>query len=188
MNPMASIKDILYHRNPMLILSYLSRRSSSENYASAIATELRLAMGSVHRILRDFEAWGLVRSRRVGKTVLFEMDKMSPMVKSFRVFDNLLELDPLFVQIKPISRRGILFGSCSRGEDSDQSDVDLLVEVDEDLKRDVLQRIADFPISREIRPILLNTVEFMEMEKSDKVFYTEVMKGIEVWENYGGSD
>ncbi|MDD4717665.1 MAG: nucleotidyltransferase domain-containing protein [Eubacteriales bacterium] len=184
---METLQRILYNRNPMLILSYLSKNSGARNISSHIAKELDLSVGSVHQILKDFESQGLVDSTRYGKTIVYDIDRKSPLIKAFRVFDNLVKMDPLFLSIKEISRKIVLFGSCARGEDDYNSDIDILVITDPDNKERVFDTISGYKSEREIRSIVLDTVELMEMESNDRVFYDEIMKGIEVWEGLNGN-
>jgi predicted nucleotidyltransferase len=183
---MKLLKEIMYNKNPLLILSYLSKNRSQENISAHIAKDLGLGVGSVHQILKAFEEQGIVQSKRFGKTLVYELDKNSPLVKSFRVFDNLLNLDLLFSNLKRHCRKIILFGSCATGTDSDSSDIDIFVVTDMDDKDNVYSIISAFHSEREINPIIVDTVELMDMENKDRVFYNEIMKGIEVWEGTYG--
>jgi len=176
------LKEIMFNRNPLLIMSYLSKNKTQENISAHIAKELELGAGSVHQILKQFEEKGIIKGKRFGKTVVYEMDKTSPLVKVFRIFDNLLDLDLLFSNLKPLCRKVVMFGSCATGTDTDRSDIDLFVIADEDEKDNILKIISEFHSKREIKPIIIDTAELMELENNDKVFYNEVMKGIEIWE------
>lgn len=185
---MELLKEILYNKNPLLIMSYLSKNKTQENISAHIAKELKLGAGSVHQILKQFEEIGVVKSNRVGKTILYEMDKMNPLVKAFRVFDNLLDLDLLFWSLKPICRKIILFGSCATGTDTVCSDIDLFVVADEDEKDNVFNIISNYHSNREIKPVVVDTIELMELENNDKVFYNEIVKGIQIWEGTDGNN
>jgi len=68
----------------------------------------------------------------------------------------------------------------------ESSDIDLFVVADKDENDNVLNIISNYHSKREIKPIIVDTVELMELEKDDKVFYNEVMKGIEIWEENNG--
>jgi predicted nucleotidyltransferase len=183
---MKIMKEIVFNKNPLLILSYLSKSKSHENISAHIAKDLELGSGSVHQILKQFEEIGIVQSRLLGKSLVYETDRNSPLVKSFRIFENMLELDLLFNNLKIHCRKIILFGSCATGEDSESSDIDIFIVADIDEKDNIINLISDFQLEREIKPVIVDTVELMEMEKNDKVFLSEIMKGIEVWEgNYG---
>lgn len=183
---MKQLKEIIFNKNPLLILSFLSKNKRQENISAHIAKELGLGVGSVHQILKEFEERGIISNKRVGKTILYEIDKKSPLVKTFRVFDNLLDLDPLFCTLKNFCRKIILFGSCAVGDDTDSSDIDLFIVVDVDEKDHVTNAISEFQTNREIKPIVVDTVELTDMENLDRVFYNEVMKGIEIWEGNNG--
>lgn len=183
---MKLLKEIMYNKNPLLILSYLSKNRSQENISAHISKYLGLGAGSVHQILKLFEEQGIVQNKRFGKTLVYDLDKNSPLVKTFRVFDNLLDLDLLFFNLKKHCRKIILFGSCAIGTDSDNSDIDIFVVTDMDDKDKVFSIISAFHSDREIKPIVVDTVELMDMENNDSVFYNEIMKGIEVWEGTYG--
>ena len=182
---MKSLKEIVFNRNPLLIMSYISKNKVEDNISSYIAKKLGLGAGSVHEILKLFKEKGIVKDNRVGNTILYEMDKASSLVKAFRIFDNLLDLEPLFSDLRHYCRKIILFGSCATGSDTESSDIDLFIVADEDDKNKVLEIIFNFPSNREIKPIIVDTIELMELENDDKVFYSEVMKGTEIW---GGDD
>ena len=179
---MLEIKNFIFNKNPMLVLSYLTKNTLKNNMATHIARELSLSAGSVHAILKKFEAMGIAESRNVGRAVIYEVNKNNPMIKSFRVFDNLLEIDQLVEELKTRVRKIVLFGSCSRGEDNLESDIDVLIIADEDEKDAVMKLINEYEGEREIKPIIVDEIEFMDMEKNDAVFYKEIMKGIELWE------
>lgn len=175
-------KNFIFNKNPMLILSYLSKNIYSDNISSQIAKELQLGVGSVHGILKEFENMQIVGSRRVGKSILYEVKKDNSLIKSFRIFDNLLELDELVQELKSYCRKIVLFGSCARGEDNSNSDYDIFIVCDECDKEKVILIINDYNIGREIKPIIVDEIELFDLEKNDAVFYNEIMKGIELWE------
>lgn len=178
---MENFTNFLYNKNPLLVLSYLSKNIYDENTATNISKELGLALSSVHTILKSFEQAGLVSSRTLGKNVIYELDKNNPILKPFRAFDNINSILPLIEEIKPLSRKIILFGSCARGEDTINSDIDLFILSDEKKER-INELINKFNIKRPINPVIVDTVEFMELESNDKVFFDEIMKGIILWE------
>ncbi len=177
-----SIKELIYNRNPMQILSYLSKHANDDNLSSHIAKKISISIGSAHNILKQLNAFGIAKSKTIGKSIIYNVDKNNPILKAFRVFENLIELEPLVSKLKLHSRKIILFGSCSVGTDSGSSDVDLLIVADDDEKDYVFSVIKEFNYDREINPVLVDLMEYMEMENSDKIFYDEIQKGIELWE------
>ncbi len=179
------MKKLLYKRNPMLVLSCLSK-SDEPIYGRKLSQEIGINQGSVSVILRDFEDTGLVKSKNVGKTILYYANKHDPIMKAFRLFENLLELTCLINELKQYSREIILFGSCAKGEDDNNSDIDLFIVADNDNHQAIRDAIAGHEIDRPINPVLVDTLELVDMQENDRVFLDEIYKGIRLWE--GGRD
>ena len=174
---------MLFNRNSMLVLSYISKASilDKDCIASKISSKLNLSVGSVFSILKKFEEMGIIKGTRFGRTVVYEPIIDNPLIKSFRVFDNVSSLNELVIRLKPHCRKILLFGSCSTGDDTFSSDIDLFVVADEDEQVSARRIISDYSIDREIKPIIVDSTEFVGMREKDKVFYSEVTKGIELW-------
>lgn len=180
---MTKDKKIYYAYNPMLILSYLTKKREESTILTKIASEVGISIGSAHSILRTYEAEGIVYSERVGKSILYRINKYHPMVAPFRVMDTIVELNPLIETLKSKSRKIILYGSCSVGQDTNRSDIDLFVLTDTDQKDDVSDMINRYTVDRPINPVVVDTFDMMDMETNDKVFLDEIMKGKILWED-----
>lgn len=175
------IKDKLYNRNPLLILSYLSKNKGML-YGRKIAEDIGINQGSTSIILKDFNKMGLVESEYAGKTILYKVNGENPLIRHFRIFENLVEINELIESIKPYSREIILFGSCARGEDDQNSDIDLFIVADDDNKEVIREIIENYKIDREIKPVIVSSLELIEMEENDKIFLNEINKGLKLWE------
>lgn len=78
------------------------------------------------------------------------------------VSENVLEMIPKiqqFFTMQPV-KRAWLFGSCSRGEESSESDVDILVEYDRNNARISLMTISGMMM--ELEDILHRNVDLVE--------------------------
>ena len=178
---MEDIKSFLYNKNSMLVLSYLTKNIYEENTITSISKELEISVGSVHSILKKFEECGLVKTRTLGKNIIYNLEPNNPIIKPFRIFDNINSINGFVERLKPISRKIVLFGSCSRGEDTESSDIDIFVLTEVE-KNKIFYELNKENLKRQINPIIVNTVEFMDLENNDKVFFEEIMKGIILWE------
>ena len=177
-----TLLNVLYQKNPLLIFSYLSKQPEDQCLIYKISKSLGLSMGSVHQILHQFTTLGLTTTKTIGRSKLYLINHHSPLVKSFRVFENLLELQELTDELKKSSRKIVLFGSCSRGEDTAESDIDLFIIADPDEQDTIHSTVGQYHSARSINPVILDYQEFITLEIQDPVFYKEVMKGIELWE------
>jgi predicted nucleotidyltransferase len=180
-------KNIVYNKNPMLVLSYLSKQNAyGQGYiASQVAKDLNISIGSVFEILKRFNEMDFIEGARVGRATIYKVNRSHPLIKSFRIFENILEINNLVNSLKRYCRKIILFGSCARGEDTAESDIDLFIETDGDNTDEIWAQLSDYSIDREIKPVIVDTIELIELHDKDKAFYEEIMKGIELW---GGND
>jgi len=180
------IKDLLYNRVPLQILSFLSKRRFGQDvYGKKLAEEIKISRGGTSTILKKMSDLEILEGKAIGKTIIYNVKRDSPLVKSFRIFENLLELNGLVESLKQYCRKIILFGSCSRGEDMYDSDIDLFIVADNEVAGIVREKISEYIIDREIKPIISDAIELIQMEENDKVFLQEVNKGIVLW---GGKD
>ncbi|MGI6587388.1 MAG: nucleotidyltransferase domain-containing protein [Peptococcia bacterium] len=172
-----------YNKNPLLVMSYISKFNgkSKEVAASNISKHLGLSIGSVYNILKEFNNAGLIIGEKIGRATIYEPIRSNPLLKQFRIFDNLLFLNNLVQQLKNFTRKIILFGSCARGDDTIESDLDLFLLVDEELQPKVRGIISDYPSEREINAVIIDSAELLEMQSKDQVFYEEIWKGITLW-------
>lgn len=175
-------KEFLYNRNPIKVLSYLSLHAREENIAFRVANELGLSQGSVHGILKEFAKQGLANKRNVGKSIVYEINSTHPVVRAFRKMENLLEIDELTNQLKPLARKVILYGSCAFGTDTAESDIDFFIVADQQEQEQIEKVIRDFSGNRKISLLMVDMMEMMQLENDDPVFYNQVMSGIELWE------
>lgn len=175
--------NYIYNRNPMLVLSYISKfkGQNTEMMASKISNRLELSIGSVYNILKEFDNAGFVKGIKAGRATIYEPVRSNPIIRQFRIFDNLFYLVDLIKQLKGITRKIILFGSCSRGDDTIDSDIDLFMLVDEDMQSAVRGIIPNYPGEREIKAVIVDSLEYLEMQNNDHVFYEEIQKGFVLW-------
>ena len=175
------MKKFLYNRNPLNILSYLGKnRFDDFLYGAKIADDIGINQGGTSIILKEFHKMGIIQKHGVGKTLVYSVNKKHPVLKMFRVFENIVEINGLVENIKEQCKKIILFGSCSTGDDTAESDIDLFVLTIEDAGN-IRKKILKYKTERQIKSIVINQLELIEMEKKDKVFMDEVKKGLILW-------
>lgn len=175
------VQKTWFQHNPLVIMSYLSlHRKQEPLYGAKIAEALGLSTGSVSMILRQLVSIGVVQPIPVGRTVSYSVVAGHPALAALRVFENQLILEPLVSELKEVARQIILFGSCATGEDLIDSDIDLFVLAEEpDLIR---EKMKQYECERELNPVVVDPMELAMMEMQDKVFLSEIRRGIILWE------
>jgi predicted nucleotidyltransferase len=139
-------------------------------------------LGTAHQALTKLHKLGLLNRERKGKMYFYSFNMKSPVAKQFKVLFNVWTLNDLVNQIKHLSERVILFGSCAEGTDTEDSDIDLFV-LTSDTKA-VQHRIMEYgcKLDRKISPIIVDPNELAKLKSSDKPLYERISRGIILWE------
>ena len=113
----------------------------------------------------------------------YAADDRHPFVRQFKVLDVLAQLEPLLKELRPLVRQVILFGSCAEGTNTGESDVDLFIVTSERSRGMAL--ITQNPVEQRIQPVIVNTQELAALKEKDAAFFTQVKRGIVLWEAAG---
>jgi len=120
-----------------------------------------------------------VTFRKSGKNIYYKVNDKNPSIKNFKIFINLTELNTIINEIKDKSEKIVLFGSCAVGEDTMDSDIDLLI-LSKD-KKYISDHLKKKQLSRKIQVVIVTAAEFIRLKEQDKAFYKEIAKGIKLW-------
>lgn len=171
--------------NIQKVLSLLTKFSDQEFYEREIARRLEISAGSANLALNELFSAGVVKRRKKGKMFFYSVNSDNATITELRKIINLLLIEPLIEALKAISSRIVLYGSCARGTDTSESDLDLFVVSNQ--KQRVFDTINDFKFQRgyeniHIQPVIKTPVELLESGKSESIFLEEVEIGIVLWE------
>jgi len=167
------------------VLSLFAKFSDKEFYERQIARRLGIGYSSANGALNELYSAGVLKRRQEGKMYFYSVDHSSPIVLEFKKLVNLLLVEPLVEELKKVSSRVILYGSCAQGTDTSKSDLDLFIVAD---NRDrVLEAISNFKFPRgfediHIQAVVKTPVEMLEMRGQDQAFIEEAEQGIVLWE------
>lgn len=167
------------------VLSLLVKFSDQEFYEREVARKLGIATGSANRALNELFSSGVVWRRREGKMYFYSIDSSNAVLTEFKKMVNLMLIEPLVEELKKMSSRVVLYGSCALGADTSESDIDLFVVSNS--KEDVSNVISTFNFPRgfeniHIQSVIRTSVELLEGGKSERTFMEEVERGIVLWE------
>jgi len=171
--------------NNQKVLSLLAKFSDQEFYEREVARKLGISSGSANRALNELFSSGVVRRRREGKMYFYSIDSSNAAITEFKRMINLMLVEPLVEELKKISNRIVLYGSCAQGTDTSESDVDLFVVSNN--KDRVLEAVSNFkfPMGFEdihIQAVVKTPVELLETKGPEQAFIEEVERGIVLWE------
>jgi len=166
-------------------LSLLDKFSDKEFYERQIARKIGIAYGSANRALNELYSTGTIKRRQEGKMYFYSVDLSNAAVTEFKKLINMTLIEPLAEELKNISSRIVLYGSCAQGIDTSHSDLDLFI-VSNDKER-VTEVISNFSFPRgfediHIQPIIKSPTELLEAGESEQAFLEEAEQGIILWE------
>jgi predicted nucleotidyltransferase len=162
------------------ILTFLARNPDKQFYIREIAKIMNKSVGGTHKTLKSLKEMDFIKENKSGKNIYYQINQMNPSIKNFKIFMTINELTTLVNKLKEISEKIILFGSCANGDDTSDSDIDLLILTNE--KEKVNKKILNTKFNRKIQAVVVNTGELMKIKEKDKGFYQEINKGITLWD------
>ena len=162
------------------ILAFLCQNPQQSFYSGEIAEKTFLSKGGTNQSLRELAHQGVLKTEKKGHMTFYAADITSPSVRQFKILQNVATLESIVNKLRPFADRVVLFGSCAKGEDTQESDVDLLV-VSRD-KDHIRSMIPETKAKRKIQLLLKTPQEYVQLENKEPVFFKEIQQGIVLWQ------
>jgi len=175
-----SEKDIFGSTNALRVLSFLVENPGKDFLGSEIQKDTSLSRAGVYFALCDLVKQKLVSKAQKGKFSLYAVAYSDPIVQQFKVLRNIVSLNPVIYKLRLSSKKIVLYGSASRGEDFADSDMDLFV-VSKDPAASK-KAISSVKTKRKIQAVIKTPSELSMFEEKNRTFHEEVRRGITLWE------
>lgn len=172
--------DIFGATNSLKVLSYLAEHPGKEFLNSEIQKATLASRAGAYFALKELVRQKLVSEERRSRLIFYSIVHDDYAIKQFKILKNVLALRPLVSKLKSSSRKIILYGSHSRGENDPTSDIDLFIlSKDPEAAKDVVSSIKS---RQKIQAVIKTASELASFKESEKVFIREVERGIVLWE------
>lgn len=175
------MKNTLTSTNAQKVLDVLIQNPGRQFLANEIEKAAKISRAGVNFSLRKLIKEKLAIREKRAKIYLYSVDHNNSVIKQLKVLQTIIDLQALIIKIKDCSEKILLFGSCARGENLPDSDVDLLILTNS--KEEIKHCLAKFSLKKKLQPILRSPLQFNEMESKEPVFFEEIARGITLWEN-----
>ena len=180
------LNEIIISRVDQKILRFLAKYSDKEFHEREIVRRVGLASGSANRALNELFISGAVKRRQEFRMLFYSVDSSNPAIPEFKKLVNILLIESLVEELKEISTRVILYGSCAQGTDNSKSDIDIFVVAGN--RASALSAVEKYTLPKgfedfHIQAVIKNPAEILRAGEAEKVFLTEVEKGITLWES-----
>jgi len=140
---------------------------------NVVAARIRISKGLVSKYLDVLLKEGITKKSN-GKYLVVN----SPITKGAKILLNITGIDVgIFKKFDFVEAAG-LYGSCAKGENTDESDVDLWIKIKEvsDEKLASLTALMNKKI-RNVNLLFLTTKKIEKMKKGDELFYHSLSFG-----------
>ena len=140
---------------------------------NVIANRLKLSKGLVSKYLDVLLRKGITKKSN-GKYLIVD----SPITKAAKILLNITGIDAkIFAKFDFIEAAG-LYGSCTKGENTDKSDIDIWIKIKDvnDEKAASLTAVMNKRI-KNVKLLFLSTKKIEKMKKDDELFYHSLSFG-----------
>jgi predicted nucleotidyltransferase len=175
------LEDLFYLTNAQKTLNFLVRDPAKCFLAREIKAAARISKPGVNAALQSLIEEKLVRREKRGHVYFYQVNLASGyIIKQLKILQNLILIRPLINKLKSECKIIILYGSCARGEDTPESDIDLFVV---STSIDQMKGIAKTVKPKiKVQIVARTPLAYVEMEKKDSEFHAEVLRGLILWE------
>lgn len=140
---------------------------------NSIATQLNLSKGLISKYFNILVKVGIAK-RSNGKFVI----RSSSATEGIRILLNIKNINPKIFKKYPFIRSVGLYGSCAKGENNDDSDVDLWIKIKETSEES--QAVLTSELNKKIKNVkilFLTDKKIERLKKEDELFYHSLVFG-----------
>jgi predicted nucleotidyltransferase len=169
---MSSIKDIFGSKGCMHVLQMFISRPSVERYQSEGVKESGLSYVTAAKCLDLLLKNNMLTETWMGGLRIYRLNKESLAVRQMKILLSSTTLNDALKDFSSPEFEVYLFGSMARGEDTEDSDVDLFVLGEISAGKLVkLVKAAEKVIDHEVKPVVMSRIEYAELPQNNSAFY-----------------
>ena len=174
---MVQLNKLLGNRRLLCLFQFLASHPSSEYSYTHLQKKTKLSKATLAKWLAFLEEERLISLRQIGRNKLYQIKKEHYLVKQLKILSTLSSLIFLLKLFDKFSIEIYLFGSAARGEDKEDSDIDLLV-ISKVKKEELWPEVKKHNqiLGKTIKLQVFTPWEWSVMQKKDPAFYERVEK------------
>ena len=167
----------LGNKSLLKVLNFFLRAPNIRISYSNLRRNLRIAKATVAKQLNFLLKEDFIKVEKIGLSKIYRLNRDNEIVKQLKILDNLFLIRSVKELCKKYNMEIYLYGSASRGEDTEESDFDLLIigKMSREKIFDDLSIISK-TIGREIKFSVYTKIGWSKMYKEDPAFYERVEK------------
>lgn len=160
------------------LLDFMFKHSTEEFYEKQLAKKSGISIGACNKYVKELVSLKILNKEKRGKMNFYWLNREELIVRYLKI---LFTLSSSLVQGISKMKEGAevyLFGSFARGEDTEDSDLDLLIIGDRKKQRKIIPRIRKLCERYRVRSSIhgFERNEWIKMKEKDPAFYSRVEK------------
>ncbi len=169
---MVSIFELLERKSASRLLRHFLSNPTKTIHAQQLAKETGIHRKGLFDGLHALLEASLLEMEEVGRMKRYCLRRDNPAVKQLKVLFTMDSVMPLIGNLRNKGIEVYLYGSAARGEDTEKSDIDLLILGDAFQKR----AAGELAKPEKLKPLFLTFVEYAALARKDKAFYERLEK------------
>ena len=160
------------------VIKYFTLNPSTEVYVNEIAKILNLSTGRCSQILRDQSTFGILEKKNRGKAHYYNLNnnyltnELKRLVGLYQIYEN--EIVRKIINTLSEDVTIVLYGSYSKGDFTEKSDIDIMLITQEKPKVDLKELEEKLEIEINVEKFTIG--QWLKIKKEKDPFYTLVMK------------
>ncbi len=172
----------IFNTEAKKVLYLLALNPYKEYYQRELSRATGVSIGYINKLMRKLLDLEIVSVEKRGKMCFYRYNLDNPISRELKRIFNILEIYELYRELRKYSKKIILYGSCSEGTDTLESDIDILIiSREKDEVKGIINLHRD-KLDRKLSPLILSQEEFLNLKNRDKPLYERITGGITLWE------
>ena len=168
---MVQLSKLFGSKVRLKVLEYFLRNPTKRIHAAELIRKVKVSKKSLFDSLPYLEEKGYLVSERIGRSIRYSLIRENMIVKQLKMLLNILTIEQVVQKIKQDAQMVFLFGSAARGENVEESDLDVLI-ISDVSRGKILKKIkSQIP---NVKPLVFTPLEYARLSRTDKPFYKRI--------------
>lgn len=171
------LQNLIGNKNTTRIILFFLEQPTLQIYQAELQQKLKLAKATMIKWLKLLTQQNILLLKQYGRTKVYYLNRENPIVKQIKILNNITKSKPITELAEQQKITAYLYGSCSRGEDTEQSDIDILL-IGEIATEKIIREIREISekIGKNVKIQAFTPKEWVQMAEKDPAFYERVEK------------
>lgn len=168
---MVSIFELLESKASSRVLRFFLENPTGSAYAAQLAKKVKVSRKPLFDALAGLNRAGLLKVEAIGRVKKYSLADAA----ATRQLKVILALDKLESLARALEREGAktyLYGSAARGENTERSDMDVLVISDK--QKSAIAGKLESRLQNKVKLLIMTPLEYAMAAKKDPAFYSRV--------------